>query len=113
MASERPGSSSCLAAHASTPAEISGGSLTALTGYTPPFFLGRPRDFLFTEIDFAIFSVYRKCKPRGSANFRLGSNPDHTGGPPMAKATRVHSTPPTNTSKIRPVDPTRRDSLAY
>jgi hypothetical protein len=32
MASERPGPSSCLAAQASTAAEVSGGSLTALTG---------------------------------------------------------------------------------
>jgi hypothetical protein len=30
---------------------------------------------LFTEIDFCIFSVYRKNKPRGSVNFRPGSNP--------------------------------------
>jgi hypothetical protein len=50
---------------------------TALTGSTPPAFFGRPRDFLFTEIDFFIFSVYRKSKPRGSANFRPGSNPSH------------------------------------
>jgi hypothetical protein len=30
----------------------------------------------------------------------------------MAKANRVHSTPPTNTSAINPVDPTRRGFLA-
>jgi hypothetical protein len=29
----------------------------------------------------------------------------------MAQADRVHSTPPTNTSKITPVDPTRRHLL--
>ncbi len=32
MASERPGASACFAAQASTSEEISGGSLTALTG---------------------------------------------------------------------------------
>jgi hypothetical protein len=58
MASERDGSSACLAAQASTAPEIWGGSRTAETGCTPPFFLGRPRDFLFTGIDFFIFSVY-------------------------------------------------------
>jgi hypothetical protein len=30
----------------------------------------------------------------------------------MAQADRVHSTPPTNTSKITPVDPTRRHFLS-
>jgi hypothetical protein len=40
-----------------------------VTGWTPPLFLGRPREFLFTEIDFFIISVYRKCKPVESANF--------------------------------------------
>jgi hypothetical protein len=58
MASERPGPSSWLAAQASTAAEISGDNLTALTGYTPPFFFGRPIAFLFTEIDFFIVFVY-------------------------------------------------------
>jgi hypothetical protein len=77
MASDRPGPSDCFEAQSSTAAEISGGSLTALTGCTPPFFFGRPIAFLFTEIDFFILSVYRKDKPRGSANFRPGSNPNH------------------------------------
>jgi hypothetical protein len=41
-------------------------------------------------------------------------NPDHNGAIQMAKATRVLSTPPTNTSATnppRPVDPTRRHLL--
>jgi hypothetical protein len=56
---------------------------------------------LFTEIDFFIFSVYRKYEPRGSANFRPGSNPNHEGLNPMTQADRVLSMPPTNTSKSR------------
>jgi hypothetical protein len=79
MASERPGPSDCFEAQSSTATEISGGSLTALTGCTPPFFFGRPMAFLFTEIDFFILSVYRKDKPRGSVNFRPGSNPSQKG----------------------------------
>jgi hypothetical protein len=34
---------------------------------------------LFTEIDFFMLSVYRKNKPRGSAQLSLGSNPSHEG----------------------------------
>jgi hypothetical protein len=79
MASERDGLSSCLVAHWSTATPASGDKRTAVTGWTPPFFFGRPRDFLFTEIDFFIISVYRKDKPRGSANFRPGYNPNHEG----------------------------------
>jgi len=55
MASERRGLSSCLPAQRSTASAISGGNRTALTGWTPPFFLGRPTGFLFTKIDFFIF----------------------------------------------------------
>jgi hypothetical protein len=40
-------------------------------------------------------------------NFRPGSNPSHEGLESMTKATRVHSTPPTNT----PIDTTRRHLL--
>jgi hypothetical protein len=65
MASERPGPSDCFEAQSSTAAEISGGSLTALTGCTPPVFFGRPIAFLFTEIDFFILSVYRKRQAKG------------------------------------------------
>src|ERR1700688_3558218 len=71
--------------------------------------------FLFTEIDFLI-SVYQKDKPRGSANFRPGSNPSHEGAIPMTQADRVYSTPPTNTpiSQINPVDaPSRRRFLSH
>jgi hypothetical protein len=40
---------------------------------------------------------------RGEArNFRPGSNPDHKETIPMAKATRVHSTPRRTASKIKP-----------
>ena len=37
---------------------------------------GRPL-FLSTDIAFFIITVYTKSKPRGSANFRPGSNPQH------------------------------------
>jgi hypothetical protein len=43
-------------------------------------------------------SVYQNYKPRGSANFRPGSNPEH-GIHAMPKADSVHSTPPANTAK--------------
>jgi hypothetical protein len=51
---------------------------------------------LFTEIDFFIFSVYRKCEPSGSANFlpALGSII-------MIEADSVLSTPPLNSSPIQ------------
>jgi hypothetical protein len=68
MASERL--SSRASPHASTSAVISAGRRTALTGFTHQDFRGRPRDFMFTEIGFFIFLVYRKCEPRGSGNFR-------------------------------------------
>jgi hypothetical protein len=55
---------------------------------------------LFTEIDFCIVSVYEKDEPRGSANFRPGSNPEQ-GIHAMPKADSVHSTLPTNTPSIR------------
>jgi hypothetical protein len=55
---------------------------------------------LFTGIDFFIFSVYRKSKPRGSANFRLGSNPNQKARNPMIQADSVLSTPPINMSAI-------------
>src|SRR5215203_2928677 len=54
MASDRPGSSACLSAQRSTASESLAGSLTAVTGSTPPTFFGRPRRILFAEIDFAI-----------------------------------------------------------
>ncbi len=91
MASERL--SVCASPQASTCLVRSAGRRTALTGSTPPAFFGRPRVFLFTEIDFFIFFVYRKNKPEGSANFRPGSNPNHEDRP-MAQADSVHSTPP-------------------
>jgi hypothetical protein len=59
----------------------------------------------------------KSSKPRGSWNFRPGSNPDRERINPMAKADRVLSTPPTNTSAIDhpmmfpPRDPTRRRFL--
>jgi len=49
----------------------------AALGFTFRWGAGRPMAFLFTEIDFFIVSVYRNSKPRGSANFRPGSNPSH------------------------------------
>ena len=42
-----------------------------------------------------------KSKPRGSSNFRPGSNPNHEGLNPMAQAKRVHSTPRKTASKIK------------
>lgn len=79
IASERL--ASCSSAQLSTSAVRASGKRTAETGSTPPFFFGRPRDFLFTEIDFFIFLVCRKCKPRGSDNFRPGSNAEQGSDP--------------------------------
>src|SRR5450631_1675084 len=80
---------------------------------------GRPRRFFgISLIDFAMNSGYPKSKPRGSANFRPGSNPSHKEPASMTQADSVHSTPPTNTSAIDhpmmfpPRDPTRRRFLA-
>src|SRR3982074_924470 len=62
---------------------------------------------------------YHRSKPRGSANFRPGSNPSHEGHQiQITQADSVLSTPPTNTSAIDhpmmfpPRDPTRRRFLA-
>jgi hypothetical protein len=75
MASERPGESSCLAAHLSTAVRNSSDSLIAVTGSRPV--AGRPPLFGFgtTDLDLAMFWYYHKSKPRGSVNFRPGSNP--------------------------------------
>jgi hypothetical protein len=63
-------------------------------------------------------SGYPKSKPRGSCNFRPGSNPSQKGlRTQMTQADSVLSTPPTNTSAIDhpmmfpPRDPTRRRFL--
>jgi hypothetical protein len=77
MASERGGLSSCFAAHLSTAARNSSDSLMAVTGSRPV--AGRPPLFGFgsTVLDFDMFWYYHTSKPRGSSNFRPGSNPDH------------------------------------
>jgi hypothetical protein len=98
MASERL--ISLFSPHRSTCSVTCAGNRTALTGSTPPTFLGRPRDFLFTEIDFFMFSVYGKNKPEGSNNFSPALTPTIERVKSMAKANRVHSTPPTNTSSL-------------
>jgi hypothetical protein len=59
MASER--FISRFSPHASTCSVSSDGRRTALTGSTPPAFLGRPRNFLFTETDFLELTEYRRC----------------------------------------------------
>jgi hypothetical protein len=58
-----------------------------------PVVLGRPTFFGVSVIDFAICLGYHKSKPRGSSNFRPGSNPEQGAGFLMPKANRVHSTP--------------------
>jgi hypothetical protein len=80
---------------------------------------GRPRRFFgISLIDFAMNLGYPKSKPRGSANFRPGSNPNQMRINRMIQADSVLSTPPTNTSAIDhpmmfpPRDPTRRRFLA-
>src|ERR1700716_1367968 len=86
-----------------------------MTPSRPPPVEGRPRCFFgISLIDFAMNSGYPKSKPRGSANFLLGSNPNQKDRLPMIQADSVHSTPPTNTSANNPsgpVDPTRRRFL--
>jgi hypothetical protein len=79
MASERCGLSSCFAAHLSTADRNSSDSLMAVTGSRPV--AGRPPLFSFgsTALDFAMFWYYHESKPRGSFNFRLGSNPNQNG----------------------------------
>jgi hypothetical protein len=65
MASERPGSSACLAAQASTAVRNSFDSLIAVTGSRPV--AGRPPLFGFgsTVLDFGMFWYYHIGEPRG------------------------------------------------
>src|SRR5450631_1415390 len=118
MASGRDGCGFCFAIQASSGRRKSSCPRTIMP--TPcPVVLGRPRVSFFgiSGIDLAIYSRYHKCKPRGSVNFRPGSNPNHEGINPMIQADSVLSTPPTNTSAIDhpmmfpPRDPTRRRFL--
>jgi hypothetical protein len=80
MASGRDRSGSfCLAIHAS---KVASGSSSRRTPISVPLpvVTGRPRFFFWiTLIDFAIIYGYHKSKPRGSANFRPGSNPETNG----------------------------------
>lgn len=101
MASERV--ILCTTAQSSISAVRSAGSRTALTGSTPPAFLGRPRDFLFTETDFFMFSVYRKYKPEGSSNFAPALTRTTKDSHPMTQDDSVLSTPPLNTSPPDPI----------
>jgi hypothetical protein len=66
IASERP--SSFLVAQVSMAVTVSFGKRVEIIGSTPSSRFGRPRPFLFlrTKIEFTIFLVYRKSKPRGS-----------------------------------------------
>jgi hypothetical protein len=77
MASERGGLSFCLAAQATIPAMTSDGNRVETDGSCPV--AGRPLDFLCADIAFFIIYEYTNCKPRGSDNFRPGSNPNHEG----------------------------------
>jgi hypothetical protein len=72
MASDRLGVSSCFDDHVPTAARNSSESRMAQTGLRPV--AGRPPLFGFdnTDRDFAMFWYYRRRKPRGSANFRVG-----------------------------------------
>jgi hypothetical protein len=65
-------------AHALTAAKTSGGTRAESNGLMPV--VGRPGFFLSTDIAFFIVIVYKKSKPRGSLNFRPGSNPSHQRG---------------------------------
>jgi hypothetical protein len=76
MASERPSSSSCMAAQASTFARSSSDRRIAVTGSRPV--AGRPRPFFGTTL----FDLGIKCitinASRGEVlSFRPGSNPNH------------------------------------
>ena len=77
MASERAGVSACLAAQLATAARNSSDSLIAVTGSRPV--AGRPPllGFGSTDLDFDMFWYYHASRPRGRADFRLGSNPSH------------------------------------
>jgi hypothetical protein len=77
MAVERLSSSSCLADQASTSLKVSFGRRIVTAGSRPV--AGRPSFFWCTLIDLLIITVYQNSKPRGSANFRPGSNPNHEG----------------------------------
>ena len=103
MASER--FISRFSPHASTCSVSSDGRRTALTGSTPPAFLGRPRYFLFTEINFFIFLVYRKSKPRGRTNFRPGSNRGPTAKTPAPGARRSSSNVSSMPNRSPPTTP--------
>jgi hypothetical protein len=82
MASERPGSSFCFDDQASTFDKNSSESRIARTGSRPV--AGRPPLLGFgnTVPDFGMFWYYHIGEPRGSANFRPGSNPSHNGANP-------------------------------
>jgi len=88
MASERPGSSSCFAAQRSTFARNASERRIARTGSFPV--AGRPTLFFsITLFDVAMNKYYQNSEPRGSANFRPGSNPNQMRINRMAQATRV------------------------
>jgi hypothetical protein len=59
-------------AHDSIPPKTSSDTRAEIAGLLPV--AGRPL-FLSTDIAFFIIIVYTKSKPRGSVNFRPGSNP--------------------------------------
>src|SRR5712664_3028583 len=105
MASERPGCPSCFEAHLSTVSRNSFDSRIAVTGSRPV--AGRPRPFFGTTLfDFAIkCSTIKASRGEVVASAPALTQPRKVN--PMAKATRVLSTPPTNT----PVDTTRRRFL--
>jgi len=77
MASGRDISGACFLIQASSVATSAGGTLTPIriapTGGRPILFLL----LLSDSVDLAIPICYQKSKPRGSANFRPGSNPQH------------------------------------
>jgi len=84
MASERGGLSFCRAAQATILAIVSAGKRVDADGSCPV--AGRPRAFLCADIAFFIIYEYTKCEPRGSTNFRPGSNPQHERLGIMSKA---------------------------
>jgi hypothetical protein len=78
MASGRDKSGAFFLIQASNSATPAGGTLTPIS-VAPTG--GRPiRFFLLSDtVDLLMSICYQKGKPRGSSNFRLGSNPSHNG----------------------------------
>jgi hypothetical protein len=84
------------------------GGMPPLANLNPFTCGGGPALFLWYHTCLCHKPWYHRNKPRGSANFRLGSKPKRT-GIQMTQADSVHSTPPLNSSASQELQLPSRD----